>query len=379
MKIAYITRSKYSNKDSYSGTDFFIGKHLRLAGFDVEYIDQIPTYPKFFCKIFGYINKLIYKKDFICDYNVFVCKFIAFIITRKISKDTDVILATNSILLSYIKTTKTKVFWTDATFAGLVNFYPDFSNLSNFSLLNGNKVENKALNNVDIAVYSSDWAAETAIKNYNFDTKKIRVIPYGCNLDISSLESRCQLNINKQFKVCKLLFVGKEWDRKGGEKVIEVAKALLKLGVPVELRTLGTKPLYDDTSRPFFIKEKGFISKNIENGQDLIDDLYKQAHFLIILPKAECAAMVFAEANSFGLPVISSNVGGISTVVKNNINGKLFELSTSPIIIAQNIKYLFENKQEYYKLSKSSYKYFLSNLNWDVAVSNLKKVITNEE
>lgn len=378
MKISYITRSIASNQDSYSGTDYFIGKNLKEHGFEVEFIDNLPTYPKIFCKLIQYFSKILFKKNVVCDYNPFVCKVIALYIQKRISNDSDVVLSTNSILLAYVKTNKKKVFWTDATFAGLLNFYPDFSNLIKFSENNGQIVESRALNNVDLAIYSSDWAANSAFNNYIFDFKKVRMIPYGCNIDKRRQVPNIDNINNKQFEVCKLLFVGKEWERKGGEYVLKVVNSLQKMNVKTELSILGCKPIFDKNNRPSNINELGFISKNTLEGQELINLHYSEAHFLIILPNAECAAMVFAEANSFCLPVISTNVGGISTVVKDEINGKLFELNTEPDLIASYIKNVFHNKVKYKKLAISAKNYFNSNLNWDYAVQKLKDNLSNE-
>lgn len=378
MKISYITRSNYNNTDSYSGTDFFIGKSLMENDFEVEFIDNLPTYPKIFCKIMQYLSKVIFKKNVVCDYNPFVCKVLAYHIEKRISKDSDIILSTNSILLSYVKTKKKKVFWTDATFAGLLNFYPDFSNLIEFSVNNGQIVESRALKNVDLAIYSSDWAVMTAKSNYKFDYNKVRMIPYGCNIDKKQQGLNIDYIYDKQFDICRLLFVGKEWERKGGESVLNVVNSLQKMKVKTELTILGCKPIFDDNIRPSYIKELGFISKNNMEGQNSINQHYREAHFLIILPNAECAAMVFAEANSFCLPVISTNVGGISTVVKDEINGKLFELNTEPDIIAKYIKNIFHNKEMYQKLAISANNYYKTHLNWDCAVQKLKNTLTNE-
>lgn len=36
--------------------------------------------------------------------------------------------------------------------------------------------------------------------------------------------------------------------------------------------------------------------------------------------------MVFAEASSFGVPSLATNVGGIPTAIKDGLNGKTFQL-----------------------------------------------------
>ena len=64
----------------------------------------------------------------------------------------------------------------------MLNFYPEFSNLCNETIRNGNGMEQAALSNCELAIYSSEWAAASAINNYQVDREKIKVVPYGANL-----------------------------------------------------------------------------------------------------------------------------------------------------------------------------------------------------
>lgn len=58
--------------------------------------------------------------------------------------------------------------------------------------------------------------------------------------------------------------------------------------------------------------------------------------------------MVFAEANSFGLPSLASNVGGISSVVRN---GQLFSLKQGAENYANYVKLLMFSKKQYQNLA----------------------------
>ena len=56
-----------------------------------------------------------------------------------------------------------------------------------------------------------------------------------------------------------------------------------------------------------------------------IHEIFRKSHCLVMASSSENAPCVIAEAHCSGLPVISSNVGGISDMV-NNSNGVLFDL-----------------------------------------------------
>ncbi len=135
------------------------------------------------------------------------------------------------------------MFWTDTTFAGVLDFYPEFSNrcLTAANVRNAMTNEAAALERASLAVYWSDWGARTAISNYDVDPAKVKVVPVGPSLDCN----RCASDITslvdaRKFGVCELLFVGADWHRKGADTAIQVAGRLNKAGLkdPIDDRGL---------------------------------------------------------------------------------------------------------------------------------------------
>jgi glycosyltransferase involved in cell wall biosynthesis len=279
-----------------------------------------------------------------------------------VSIHSDIVFSPGTIPIAYLQTEKPIVFWTDATFAGMINFYPKFSNLCAETIKNGNKMEQLALSKCHLAVYSSEWAANTAIQNYDIDPAKVKVIPFGANLN-------CHRNINdinriinsKAFDKCRLLFIGVDWYRKGGEQALAVANLLNKRGLKTDLHIVGCKP---PSGLPSFVKNHGFISKKTEEGRKQLDQLLSDSHFLILPSKAECYGIVFAEASSFGLPSLATNVGGITTVIKEGRNGYTFEIDESPEKYCDCIEKFMLSKDDYQKLALSSFQEYDKRLNW---------------
>jgi hypothetical protein len=93
----------------------------------------------------------------------------------------DVLFSPGTIPILRVKTEKPVVFWVDATFAGLLDFYPTYSNLCRETIASGHRLEQEALDRCRLAIYSSEWAARTALENYRVDPAKVRVVPFGAN------------------------------------------------------------------------------------------------------------------------------------------------------------------------------------------------------
>lgn len=289
--------------------------------------------------------------------------------------DYDVILTPWTLVISELVTNKPIVLWSDACFASLVDYYAQFSNVCLRSLKYGHSLEQKALDKCNCIVYSSEWAAEEAIRHYSLAPSKVKVIPFGANIECNRTLSDIEEIIdNKSTQICKLLFLGKDWERKGGEISLQVATALNARGIPTELIVVGCEPKID-CALPGFVNVLGFIDKASEEGYEKINELLNNSHFLILPTVAEAYGIVFCEASSFGLPSLALNHGGIP--VKNNINGFLFEVEASVDEYCGYIENLMNNRALYNKLALSSFVEYEQNLNWGIASQRISKLIEN--
>jgi len=77
---------------------------------------------------------------------------------------------------------------------------------------------------------------------------------------------------------------------------------------------------------------------------------------LNILPsRAECYGLVLCEANSFGVPCLTTSVGGISTIVKDDVNGRMFSTESSVSEYCSYILGLLSHRERYRQLAISSF------------------------
>jgi glycosyltransferase involved in cell wall biosynthesis len=267
------------------------------------------------------------------------------------------------------------VIWTDALYSSLIGFYPAFSNHSASSIAQGNKITAECLDRAKLIIFSSDWAARSALELYGTRKEKVKVVPFGANMDCSHTLTDIHAILKKRSRdVIKFLFIGKHWDRKGGDIVFKVVKALHAQGQAVELNFVGCHPPKTE-SVPDYIKCHGFISKRTPEGRDKITRLLHESHFLFVPSRAEAYGIVFCEANAYGLPSLTSYVGGIPTVVKDNVNGMTFALDAETSTYCDYISNLMQNYTRYEELVLSSFNEYQTRLNWGTATATVKKLI----
>jgi glycosyltransferase involved in cell wall biosynthesis len=369
MNVTYVTNFPSTDIKHWSGTVHF--QAASLAKYNhVDYIANLQEDWTFSLKVKNklYGGSKIYRADRSPEFG----KSYARQIQAQLNPATDILFSHSSTLMSYLKTNKHKVIYTDATFASMINYYNYFTNLSRQYIREGNRMEQLSLDTGSLVIYSSQWAADSAIRDYNTNPDKVKIVPFGANISTRqlSLDEIKEAVKRRDESVCKILFLGVEWFRKGGDITIEAVKYLNEeLHLPAELHIVGIDDLPAENPPPYIINH-GRISKATPEGMKKVEDLILQSHFLFIPSRADCTPIVFSEAMSYAVPCISAETGGIPSII-NDSNGIILSPDVAPKEYAEQIYRIFENKNYYNELALSAYNDFETRLNWDTAMKTI--------
>jgi glycosyltransferase involved in cell wall biosynthesis len=384
MKIAYVTVYDVLNQQKWPKTQlglcqagYRIAKTLERQSVTLEYIGDLKKKSSLITRAKWEFYHRFYQKDYYRWAEPLVVRDYGKQVQNQLAKiDYDVVLcAENVIPISRLNCKKPIVLWTDAPLCALINFYPYLSNLCQETLDNIYHLEKAALEKCKLAIYTSDWAAKYAIQKYQLNPDKVKVVSFGGNLEnhqtIKEIEYQIKL---RSSTLCKLLFIGVEWWRKGGHIALQVTEKLNQQGIKAELTIVGCQPNINSPLPPY-IKVLGYINKFTPEGQEKLSQLIASSHFLILPSTAETYGHVLCEANSFGVPCLTTNVGGLSSVIHNNINGQTFSPTANITDYCDYITDYMNDFDRYQELARSAYQEYQSRLNWDVACQNVKKLI----
>jgi glycosyltransferase involved in cell wall biosynthesis len=374
MKLVYVTIFGPSDIHAWSGLGVYIHRALQNAGFQVETIGNLKFNYDFIYKAKEVIYTKVFSKTYRMLWDPILLRQFSIQVENALpATNCDVVFSIWTNPIAYLKTDKPVVFWGDATLAGLMERYAGYAKLCPETIRDGHTAEQLALTKCRLAIYSSEWAANTAVQNYDVDPAKVKVVPFGANIDCSrSVEDIRSILKNKDFEVCKLLFAGVDWFRKGGDLAVQVARLLIQRGIPAKLHVVGCHP---PSPQPGFVIAHGFVSKTSGQGRQLLDQLFSQAHFFILPSRADCTPVVFPEACSFGLPVLTTNIGGIPTVIQDGKNGQTFPLDAGPEEYCDYIERLWLSRDKYEQLAISSFKEYSERLNWESAGCRIRDLI----
>ncbi len=378
MKLAFVSKFDAKNVHKRSGTPYYMSQALLNQGVELEYIGSLKTKLRPGFKIINALKKMIHAKQESSRNNTFtMLNYSKQVKEQLANKNVNAVLAHISTPIAYLECKEPIVLWTDALYAAMLGFNPFFANQATSTIEEANAGTASALSRCKLAIFSSDWAARSAKELYGVEKDKIHVVPFGANIDTQNtlLDVKSFLKKRSPNKI-KLLFIGKEWNLKGGDIVFNVAKALHAANHSVELNFVGCIPPAN-IEIPHYIICHGYISKKTPEGMQKITQLLSESHFLFVPSRAEAFGIVFCEANAFGLPCLTSHVGGIPTIVKNDINGMTFSSFATTDIYCDYIINLMQNYSRYEEMALSAFHEFERRLNWDVATKHVKKLIEN--
>jgi glycosyltransferase involved in cell wall biosynthesis len=372
LKLAYLVGTPESgNIDNPNYLAYFIVNSLKNIGFEIFTAgnENLPFPLKY--KIYTLFYKKILRMNYSRWREPSILKIINdYQIEDLRNVDYDGAICFGTLQMAYLDIQKPIFIWTDATFENLLNFYPDYLKMPEYLIKHSHFIEKKAFDKCRLAIFTSDWAAQSAIKYYNIEPLKVKIVPFGANL-VNQRTKEDILNIidHKEKDLYKFLFIGKSWERKGGAIAQKIIYQLNKNGIKAELHVIGCYP--NEKYDPTMIKVYGLVSKSNHEGANLINRLFSESHFFILPTKADASPHVLCEAASFGLPSITSNVGGVPEIVINNQNGMTFPLDCPISAYCDYIQDLLSDPRKYEDLCLSSFYEYETRLNWNV---NAKKV-----
>ena len=263
-------------------------------------------------------------------------------------------------------------FYIDATNKQIFEDYKKGININNIYKNNIFHREKIAYKRARRIICRSQWAADSISNDYKIDSNKIFVVPGGANIDESILGKLNSIQpLEPTIKnPLRLGFIGIDWERKGGPFLIKLAKELLLLNIPVEIRVIGPDPNY--LPKLPFIKPLGFIDKK----KDVIGfcNELMSWHFGTLFSEAEAFGISNRECLFLGVPVICHDVGGISSTVLNDSCGNLFKAYPKANSVADWIKLKIYPYTNYLELRSSLSKMRLE-FSWKKSILQLKDIL----
>jgi glycosyltransferase involved in cell wall biosynthesis len=366
MKIAYVFPEDAANPSFQSGRSAALLQEFLRQGHEVDRIFPLMEIPSAAASVPD-SDQHSFDKHRRRDRNTGSLAAIgAQFSARMAGRNFDFVFCPCSDFVAQIKTDLPVIFSADATFANLVDYHWDFTDLSTEELEQGYAGENAALAKAELAVFPSEWAARAAIEQHHADPARVAVIPFGATLGRDNQRSNVLSWITRRpIEPLRLLFVGRHWERQGGDTVIATALSLIAHGHPVEVDIVGCDVPADHRSVPW-VRDHGYLHEGNPVDSTKLRRLYAEAHFVFVPSRAEIHGSVFTEASAFGTPPIATKTGYTPVAIRHGHNGLLLPPDATPSDYADAIATACAERTNYMEMCYRAFDLFEQQLNWSV-------------
>ena len=292
--------------------------------------------------------------------------------------DCDLMLTKDMCMAAFTPTRKPVVIYTDLMIT------PDYSekrlpgcrlgNMSKLALWLCRRTIRQALERSSLAIFPTEWSAQAA-RSYCRRPDKIRVIPFGANMSDPGPEtakSRTWKKVSDK-GCCDLLFVGKDWVRKGGDVAIESVRCLNAAGLKARLHVVGATVPGEVSQAE--VRQYGLLDKSKPAELELLRRLYAESDCFILPSSSEGFVNSVLEAAAFGLPTLAYDADGVRNAVVEGRSGRLFPLGSRGSVFADTVKSWQIQPAAYDVLASGARHHYETTANWPTCVRRLTSEI----
>jgi glycosyltransferase involved in cell wall biosynthesis len=160
------------------------------------------------------------------------------------------------------------------------------------------------------------WAKDSLVADYGVPTEKVTVIPPGVDMEgwhFGRGKAACPHTTSGKVR---LLFVGGDFERKGGNTLIEAFRRGLRQNCTLDIVTKDTS-----VQRELVGMDGVQVHCNLVANSTPLKELFAKADIFVFPTQADCLPHVVMEAMAAGLPVIATDVGALREEVQDGVNG----------------------------------------------------------
>lgn len=365
MKLIYVCTWDKNKETTFSGTTYFLfnalKKKIKVEDYDVKlnFIEKVINKLSsirlvkgrfVFIKLFNVFENYIYQKKM-----------------DKIEKGNNKVFQVGSFGVC------DSPFYTyqDLSIDSLLYFRknkPDLFKYSGFShvpikmLERMNIRQKKLYDKAEYLFTMSEWLRDNLISYTGIDERKVYAVGAGINIDKKNI-----IRKNKQNN--KILFVGRDFFRKGGDITVEAFKILReKYMKEAELYVAGPEkwPLEETCEGVHFLGNLSY---------ERLSEYFNMCDIFCLPSRFEAYGLVFGEALAYGLPCIARNEFAMKEFIQDSVNGYLINDDNEEELALKMYKLLSNNEIKANVLNNQEY--YLNKYSWDSVAEKIIDIMNS--
>jgi len=201
----------------------------------------------------------------------------------------------------------------------------------------------------------------------DFGLNQGRVFNVGAGINLGDIPKPL---LNKDYEKHDILFVGVDFDRKGGRELVSAFRIVRETLPTAQLHIVGPHRL-PDSALQLGIVFHGYLSKSVPAQRNKLHELYREASVFVLPSKYEPFGIAPLEAMLFEVPCIVTDGWALREFVIPGINGALVEKGSVDSLAAALLK-LLRAPEDLARMGRRGREMVLANYSWPKAVEKMK-------
>jgi glycosyltransferase involved in cell wall biosynthesis len=232
VRIAYVSLSTPFSRASWSGIPWYSLREVQRRFPDTHVIDT-PGSDKLVDRI-----ATIERFGMNVRRNNLIAQYYSQAINEQLERlQPDAVIAAAAHKIAYLDRKWPLIYVADAMYGTVVHYYDKYARNGTRWKAKGDALQRSLLERTDRILLGSTWAVEAAKQYYDLPAELMAVAPMGANLDSDPGFEPPALD-----RPLSLLFVGYNWDRKGGPLILDIWRELRRRTGNAELHIVGRDP-----------------------------------------------------------------------------------------------------------------------------------------
>lgn len=247
---------------------------------------------------------------------------------------------------------------------------PEFSFMSAASprvMRESLEYEREFYSQMDIVFTMSEFLRRSMIHDFGAAEEKVVTAGVGINLDNTVSPPAG----SKDYRKRKILFVGTNWEFKGGPALLEAFRTVRREVPDATLTIVGCTPALNEPG----VEVVGVLDKQDAQQEQRLKDLYREATLFVLPTLYDAFGIAFVEAMFYRVPCIGSNRCAIPEIIQHGKTGFLVD-PTAPREIAARMIELLQDERLSQQFGDQAQERASADYRWDLVVDTMLKEVS---
>ncbi len=267
------------------------------------------------------------------------------------------------------------VYFSDATARIINETYPAYARRGAGYKRVCDAYERSTMQRIHMAVFATELARESAVRDYGLERSRSRVVPMGASITPEYLpEWRAGSAEPPSRSDLQLCLVASDPVRKRAALAVATVELLRRRGWNARLNHIGQ--LNAALRRCPLVRSKGPLRFSSPEDRAIIAETIARSHFMILPSSGEAFGIAPCEAAHFARPSIVSEAGGLREVVLNGQTGLVLPRRAAADDYADAIQALAQDPRRYLDMSVAALARARRRLTWSAWADEIAPTLT---